>query len=73
MNSKDHWETIKTHGFLDIANVDIMDEDGEMEIPVNGGVHLKNVNIVGEHLSKYDSMLSFHILRDILWADSAVL
>ena len=39
--TKDHWETIKDHGFLDIAEVDIMDEEGDMPIPVENGVHLK--------------------------------
>ncbi len=54
--TKDHWETIKDHGFLDIAKVDIMDEEGDMPIPVENGVHLKE-NYVGEHLKNYDSML----------------
>ena len=54
--TKDHWETIKDHGFLDIAEVDIMDEEGDMPIPVENGVHLKE-NYVGEHLKNYDSML----------------
>ena len=54
--TKDHWETIKDHGFLDIAKVDIMDEEGDMPIPVENGVHLKE-NYVGEHLKNYDSIL----------------
>ena len=29
-----HWQTIKDHGFLDIASVDLMDEEGSMRIPV---------------------------------------
>jgi len=33
--SEKHWETIKEHGFLDIAKVDIMDEEGEEEIPLD--------------------------------------
>src|SRR5574344_1427000 len=53
---KDHWETIKAHGFLDIALVDLMDEDGDMEINVSHGKHL-NTDIVGKHLSDYNSML----------------
>lgn len=56
MNPADHWQTIKDHGFYDIAPCDIMDEMGEMEIPVNGGFHLKT-NIIGEHFANYDSML----------------
>ena len=57
MNSNDHWETIKAHGFMEIAPCDIMDEEGEIEIPVNGGEHLQNKNIVGSHIQNYDSML----------------
>lgn len=54
---KDHWEAIKEHGFLDIAPCDILDEDGEIEIAINGGKHLQNVNIVGKNLQNYKSML----------------
>lgn len=55
--SRDHWKAIKEHGFLDIAECDILDENGEIEIPVNGGKYLKGKNIVGKNLEKYDSML----------------
>ena len=34
MNTADHLETVKAHGFLDIANVDIMDSEGEVELPM---------------------------------------
>ena len=51
-----HLETIKEHGFLNIADVDIMDSDGDMKIPVNNGFHLK-YNYVGSHLKNYDSIL----------------
>ena len=54
--TKEHWETIKDHGFLDIAKVDIMDEEGDMAIPVKNGFHLKE-DYVGEHLKNYDSIL----------------
>ena len=37
-----HWETIKAHGFLDIAKVDLMDEEGDMEIPVVDNSHIKS-------------------------------
>lgn len=57
MNTADHLETVKAHGFLDIANVDIMDSEGEVELPVNYGGHLKSKNIVGSHINNYDSML----------------
>ena len=54
--TQEHWKAIKEHGFLDIAKVDIMDEEGDMPIPVENGFHLKE-NYVGEHLKNYDSML----------------
>lgn len=54
--TKDHWETIKDHGLMEIAKVDIMDEEGDMPIPVENGFHLKE-DYVGNHLKKYDSML----------------
>ena len=30
-DAKEHWQTIKEHGFFDIAPCDILDEDGEEE------------------------------------------
>lgn len=51
-----HRQVIKDHGFDAIAEVDIMDEEGSLEIPVEGGKYLK-MNLVGTHLPKYDSML----------------
>lgn len=51
-----HWQTIKEHGFSDIAPCDIMDEEGEIALKVEGGKHLKE-NYVGAHIKNYDSML----------------
>ena len=51
-----HWETMKLHGWTDIAPVDIMDEEGEMELPVPEGKRIQ-VNYVGAHLANYYSML----------------
>ncbi|MBQ4105326.1 MAG: DUF362 domain-containing protein [Clostridia bacterium] len=56
LDPKEHWKAIKEHGFLDIAPCDIMDEHDDMEIPVEGGYHLKT-NIVGKNLENYDSLL----------------
>ncbi len=55
-HSKDHWQTIREHGFLDIAPCDILDEDGEFKLPVKNGLRLP-YDIVGDHLKNYDSML----------------
>ena len=57
LDPKDHWEAIKEHGFLDIAPCDIMDEDGEIQIPVRNSKHLQGYNIVGKNINNYDSML----------------
>ena len=38
--SSKHWETIKEHGFMEIAPVDLQDEEGEIEIPIEGGKRL---------------------------------
>lgn len=54
--TEEHWKAIKEHGFLDIAKVDIMDEEGDIAVPVEKGIHLKE-NYVGAHLKNYDSML----------------
>ncbi len=54
--TKDHWETMKLHGWCDIAEVDIMDEDGEFALPIENGHQIKE-NYVGAHLKEYDSML----------------
>lgn len=51
-----HWETMKLHGWTDIAPVDIMDEDGQMELPVVNGNFLDK-NYVGKNMANYDSML----------------
>ena len=55
--TEEHWNTIKLHGFYDIAPCDIMDEFGEMRIPVQDTTHLK-FNIVGDHVANYDWMIN---------------
>jgi hypothetical protein len=55
--SSDHWKAIEDHGFKEISPCDIMDEEGEIKIPVSGGKHLKGYNIVGSHIKNYGSML----------------
>ncbi|MDD3219925.1 MAG: DUF362 domain-containing protein [Lachnospiraceae bacterium] len=51
-----HWKTMELHGWTKIAEVDIMDEEGELEIPVEHGNQIQK-NFVGSHLENYDSML----------------
>lgn len=52
-----HLKAAKDHGFTEIAEVDIMDADGDMEIPAKGG-RLLAVDIVGEHFDNYDSFIN---------------
>lgn len=52
-----HWETIHAHGFDSIAAVDLMDEYGQMRIPVRDKKHIK-YDIVGDHLAHYDFMIN---------------
>lgn len=54
---EDHMKVAEAHGFTKFADVDIMDAEGEMKIPVKTGKHLK-YNLVGTHLDNYDSMLN---------------
>ena len=52
-----HMQTAQEHGFTDIAEVDIMDRDGYMVIPVEGGTHLTE-NWVGKNLADYDYVVT---------------
>lgn len=52
-----HWATIHEHGFDSIFAVDIMDEHGDIRIPVSDKRHIK-YDIVGEHLGHYDFMIN---------------
>ena len=51
-----HKQVAKDHGFTDIANVDILDEDGSLEISTNGGEIISS-NLVGSHFANYDSYI----------------
>lgn len=51
-----HRKTMQLHGWVEIADVDIMDAEGEMTIPVVGGRHLDK-NYVGKTLPEYDPKL----------------
>lgn len=51
-----HYQVAEDHGFTDIANFQILDEDGSMSLPVTGGTHLSE-NFVGAAFADYDSYL----------------
>ena len=52
-----HKQTIAERGYGEIATVDIMDEDGDMQIPVTDTKWIKH-DIVGTHLANYDFMIN---------------
>lgn len=51
-----HMQVAEDHGFTAIAEVDILDADGSMELPVNGGQNLES-NRVGAHFADYNSYI----------------
>lgn len=54
--TKKHIELMKKHGWSTQYNVDIMDSEGDIKLPIPDGKVIK-VNYVGSHLKSYDSML----------------
>ena len=51
-----HRQQARDNGLLDVAELDILDEEGSMEISVEGGARI-NVDYVGSHFANYDSFL----------------
>ncbi len=54
-NTSNHRKTLQTNGWT-FCPVDIIDEAGDVDFPVNGGFHLKKV-AMGAHLKNYDSLV----------------
>ena len=52
-NTAMHYQVAEDHGYTAIADVDIMDEEGSMMLPVAGGDNLTE-NYVGAHFANYD-------------------
>lgn len=50
-----HRQTLKINGW-DFCNVDIMDEDGTVMLPITGGKHFKEMSM-GKNITNYDSMV----------------
>ncbi len=51
-----HLKTIERHGWNKYFNVDLMDQDGYISIPVENGKYLKE-DLLGKNISKYDSCI----------------
>ena len=56
-NTESHKKAARDHGFYDIADVDIMDETGDLKIPVQDTTRMK-YNIVGANMANYDFMIN---------------
>lgn len=56
-SSEEHLKAAREHGFFEIADVDIMDTDGEIKLPVQDTTHLK-YNLVGKNIENYDFMIN---------------
>lgn len=52
-----HRKAIRERGYENIARVDIMDEEGSVELPVKDSTWIK-CNLVGSHLKNYDFMIN---------------
>ncbi len=52
-NTAMHYQVAEDHGYTAIADVDIMDENGSMTLPVTGGSNLTE-NFVGANFANYD-------------------
>ena len=52
-NTAMHYQVAENHGYTAIADVDIMDENGSMTLPVTGGSNLTE-NYVGANFANYD-------------------
>ena len=55
-NNEDHRKLLEKHGWSKYYNVDLMDEDGDIELDIPNGKVLKK-NYVGKNINNYDSML----------------
>lgn len=52
-----HRRAIEERGFTAIAPVDIMDEEGSLDIPVSDGTHI-SFDRVGSHIANYDFLIN---------------
>ena len=57
-----HYQVAEDHGFTDIADFVIMDEDGSVSITVEGGTRMTE-NLVGAHFPEYDGFLVLSHLK----------
>ena len=54
--TEDHRKTLEVNGWTEFTNVDIMDENGEVPLPIKGGKHFKAIHM-GKNILNYNSMI----------------
>ncbi len=55
--TQSHMQLIRNHGFTNIATCDILDADGDIDMPVANGYHLKYAR-TGAHFADYSHVIS---------------
>ena len=56
-DAEEHMKVAEEHGFTSFAEVDIMDAEGEIKIPVHKGRYLK-YDLLGSHFDNYDAFVN---------------
>jgi len=57
--AKGHYALAERHGFTKYGPVDILDAEGELDLPVKGGHHLSFTR-TGSHFGNYDTFVAVH-------------
>ena len=57
--AKGNYGMAEKHGFTKVGPVDILDADGDIDMPVEGGHHLKFTR-TGSHIKNYDTFVAVH-------------
>lgn len=55
-DTESHYQVAREHGYTNIADVDILDEEGSVPLNIENGNHLDE-NLVGSHFNNYDGYL----------------
>lgn len=58
-NAAGNYAVAERHGFTAVAPVDIIDADGDIDMPVHGGYNLKYAR-TGSHFDDYDTLIAVH-------------
>ena len=57
--AKGNYAMAEKHGFTKVGPVDVLDADGDIDMPVQNGYHLKFTR-TGSHIQNYDTFVAVH-------------